>query len=320
MPEDMAKTIRNIVLFFAEPFLMTGRVFLRKNFGARAILFRHVVFGGLILYWVAASIEPEDHRDFGRQREYAEQAIRECHDSAQGVLYAGWSCADHLQHARMVLARSPDTLPYMFYYFVAFVVLGLVHVFLARTRARFGGTQVHSLSDGTPLLSVLTFGRFPVLSKIVLEPALVTAVGFYFHSFDHDGTALYFWFLAVCLCGAAYKRWFAEFKGLHELADFWQLMGIGQGSSIRAPTRPESGGLVARAFRTREREHAAGLARLRAFSLRNRARMLDGYDEPRPQLSGRSAREFPSAPPAALDVAAEPMLAEAEASAPRPRR
>jgi hypothetical protein len=325
-PDLLIIGFRRILAFLAPSFGMTVLVFLRTRFGPRALGLKHLVCGGLTLFWLAFHVEPDDERDTARLRHWAEETIQQCHDDVRGTLYGGWSCADHLALAHARLARLPDTLPYMQYLLLAFLVVCAGQIWIARTRDRGAYASVYSYSDGVPLLSSLTFGRAPTLSKIILEPALVALVAWYFEArMEHDGTALYFGMVAVYLAVSGYQRWAAEFAGLNDLRDFWRSIGMGQGSMMRQPTRPIQDGILGRMLHTRERAHAEGLTRLRAFSALNRARMLEGIEEPRPVVPPSSSREsaFRAAPapdaqassPSGV-VLSEPGQREPEASSP----
>lgn len=292
--EKLIAAFRKLLAFLAPSFGMTALVFLRKDIGSRALGLRHLVFGGLTLFWMAFQVERSDQRDASTQREWAEQTIRACHDDVTAQVAGGWRCSDYLPSAHARLAELPDRWPFMQVFFLAFLVVCIAQMTAARLRERSVDDSVYSFSDGVPLLSALTFWRVPLLSKIILEPALVVFVAWRFELLHHSGTARYFQIVAVYLCASAYQRWSAEFNLANEFHDFRKRMGIGGGSMLRPPTRPHHDGLIARLLHTNERQHLEALKRLRAFSLRNRARMLHGTQEPRPLLPGRDPNPVPA--------------------------
>ena len=320
MPHHLIIALRKTLGFFVPFFGTTALVFLRRGFGVRALGLKHLLFGGFLLFWIAFHVEPEDVLEGGRQRMYALELIGLCQREPGARLSGGTTCAQQLPEALARVAHRMDLHPYMHYYAVAFCLACLAQLVFSKMRERWGYDPVPSYSDGEPWLSALTFGQFPALAKILLEPALILLVARFFDTvLERHGTALFFVLVAVYLFASSFERWKRERAAFLDMQDFALATGIGEGSMHRPPTRADGGGFFAQFFRTREARHVAGLNRLRAFSLRNRARMLEDIEEPAP-LQGSGAPQGIPEQPAVPEARPEPVASGGDASGPRPRR
>jgi len=266
--------------FLARTLSIVPLVFLRKNMGARFITVPHVLMGAVTLGF-GVMLEGADITDLEKAQSDAPQIVAECHDDVRAVMYAGYRCADTLPLAHWRIAHPPLTFPLLMAVLGAFVLAGLAQLVVARLRVRHtDDDDVLSYDGGEPLLAALTFGRFPALAKIILEPLLVGAIACCFLFYLRRYRTFEFLGVVACsMCVLAIVDWVRNFNATQTLLDWASRMGIGQGSMKRTPTRPAvRGGFL----RDPEEGRRAGIARLRAFAAQNRARMLEGTEEPSP--------------------------------------
>jgi hypothetical protein len=274
-------------LAFIRPILgNTVLVFLRKNIGARALPLHHVLLGAVTLSLVSFGVEPGDLEEVIARRAQAEQTIRQCAASATGYLNGTYPCAAHVPQLKAMLLSEPiDLFPYTRVYLLAFLAVCIGHMVFARMRVAWGFGAVDSRSPGVPLLSFFTFWRFPHFAMVVLEPALVASVAWYFETRAHrHNVSLFFAFVALSLVLAGFDAWGRALVHAMDWQDFALRAGAGGGSMLRPPTRPARGGF---------------------FAAYNRARML-GDDE---------APKVAALPPARSAAAALPAPASVEDAA-----
>src|SRR6202012_5551522 len=115
MPYGFVRSIRQLLDFIFPLLGTTMLVFLRRGFGSRALGLKHLFWGSVALGYVAFSVEPGDIADAMRARGWDRETVQQCADNPTKILYANFSCAQHLPAAHARLSTPLDTTPYMQY-------------------------------------------------------------------------------------------------------------------------------------------------------------------------------------------------------------